>query len=977
MSGYGRRNHKRAPDPGERIGTFVVERRLGAGAMGVVLLAHDPELDRPVAIKLLKTDDADETARARLVREAQSAARVSHPNVVAVHQVGTHEGQVYVVMEYVDGGTLRQWVEAESRSCSEVLAAYRQAGEGLAAAHAAGLVHRDFKPDNVLIGRDARVRVSDFGLVGLAGDIVERAPTLETDDTDARLTRTGAVMGTPAYMPPEQYAGQRMDARSDQFSFCVSLFEALHGTRPFEGDTLASLLCSIEEGRVRRPTRSDVPHAIQVALERGLSTDPADRHPNMPTLLEALAPPKRSRAGAVLVAAGGVAVSGVLAAAYILGPGPMGPTAAACPDAVEAYGSAWSEGRRNEVKAGLDGTGHRTSNDVFTHLDEELTARRAAWIDAFEQACETHRRGEQTQTIFELRSTCLMRLRDEADAFSALVAEGDERLVDGVLSSSTLLRPIAACADVEALQAASPPRAEVLARLAPLRRELTRARILLLAGRHHDVLSSTRELETKLREVGVNADLAAALVVAARAEMQLGEFDDAEAHLREAMTLAAKARAHAVEARATATLMYVVGPGQGRYEEALGMLAAGEAAAQRSSDRRAATYLQAATGTVLFATGKTDEAMAAFDGAITTLESFERPPPDELGNAYSNRAGLKIKLGDVKGAIADYELGLEAIARGLGRRHPFYGALALSLGNTLKDTGDPERALEQYTAALQAWEATYGPDHTSCALARVYEAQAHMARDQLEEARKALEDARGRHERAGADDPRGLVSIVDNLAWVAWRQGRFDDAKRDYARARELVLASADENDPRLASYDEALASILRSRGRPAEAVPLLEQARARHVDRHGPKHATVARASTLIGDAHLQSRDCKAALAHYRTAIKIRNDLELPPDAGLAQLLTGLGTCELQAADTASATDSIERAVSLLEETSIEPELSARIQLAHARLLWTQGRHEPARQAAHTAVTTLQSLGPAYAPQHEEARIWLGAHAR
>jgi hypothetical protein len=304
------------PPPGERIGRYAVLDVLGRGGMGVVVSAYDPELDRRVAIKLVSA--AGEVARAerreRLVREARAMAKIRHPNVVAVYEVGEHEGQVYLVMEQVEGGTLRQAIDAMrakgQADWRAVLDLFISAGRGLAAAHAAGMVHRDFKPENVFVDRDGRVLVGDFGLVG-----TDAGPDSTDGDApvDERLTRADVVMGTPAYMAPEQHTGESPDGRVDQFAFCVALFEALCGELPFSGDTRKDYVTSIMRGDIRdlAATRR-LPRWLREAIVRGLAPTPAARHRSIDALLVDLgADPgrqwlhgKRERAVAVAASAG-------------------------------------------------------------------------------------------------------------------------------------------------------------------------------------------------------------------------------------------------------------------------------------------------------------------------------------------------------------------------------------------------------------------------------------------------------------------------------------------------------------------------------------------------------------------------------------------------------------------------------------------------------------------------------------------------
>jgi serine/threonine protein kinase len=285
--------------PGRRVGRYVIEVLIGRGAMGAVYAATDPDLHRKVAVKLLRADALSDRARtqmrSRLLREAQAMARLSHPEVITVHDVGSFGDQLFVAMEYVEGETLRRWRCAKHRSCAEILAVYERAGSGLAAAHEAGLVHRDFKPDNVLVGRDGRVRVTDFGL---ARSVDEREGATTPAETEiepgsnrllATLTRTGTLLGTPAYMAPEQLRGGAADARSDVFSFCVALYEALYGERPFAGATVVLLQSAIEQGRMRAaPVMTPVPAWLRAVLLRGLRAKPEERFASMRALLDAL-----------------------------------------------------------------------------------------------------------------------------------------------------------------------------------------------------------------------------------------------------------------------------------------------------------------------------------------------------------------------------------------------------------------------------------------------------------------------------------------------------------------------------------------------------------------------------------------------------------------------------------------------------------------------------------------------------------------
>jgi serine/threonine protein kinase len=285
---------------GAQIGErYRITSVLGVGGMGVVYAAYDPELDRPVAIKILQPEvghDRD-MLRARLMREARAMARLAHPNVAAVYDVGSVGDDLFVAMELIEGRTLRAWVAQDEPGWEAIVNAYRQAGQALAAAHALGIIHRDFKPDNALIDEHGRVRVVDFGLARANSDNHDShdrplRATLEAEpaaDNQMKLTRTGSVIGTPAYMAPEQHLGQRAGAAADQFSFCVSLYEALWTERPFAGDTAAEVSRAVIDGNVREPPRNaDVPLWIYGVLAGGLRPSAHERYPSMEAILTAL-----------------------------------------------------------------------------------------------------------------------------------------------------------------------------------------------------------------------------------------------------------------------------------------------------------------------------------------------------------------------------------------------------------------------------------------------------------------------------------------------------------------------------------------------------------------------------------------------------------------------------------------------------------------------------------------------------------------
>lgn len=270
------------------FGRFLALHPIGMGAMSAVYAALDEELGRTIAVKFLHAN-YDREDLSRIHREAQALARISHPNVVQIYETGIHDGRTFIAMEFVQGVTLSVWQTARKRTIQEVLAIYVAAGRGLVAAHQAGIVHRDFKPDNVLVGVDGRPRVADFGLARLAG-VTDRAVENGSPSQPVTETAHGTIIGTPAYMSPEQYGGDVVDERADQFSFCTALFEALYGRRPFNGASLAEIRVQVVAESIDEPeVRHRAPPYVHEALRRGLASDPSRRWSSLSDLLDHLA----------------------------------------------------------------------------------------------------------------------------------------------------------------------------------------------------------------------------------------------------------------------------------------------------------------------------------------------------------------------------------------------------------------------------------------------------------------------------------------------------------------------------------------------------------------------------------------------------------------------------------------------------------------------------------------------------------------
>jgi len=502
---------------GATIGRYVVLGWVGNGAMGDVYSAYDPDLDRKLAIKLLRVKRGSSVngldGKTRLLREAQAIAKLSHPNVVVVHDVGTFEDRVFIAMEFIEGGTLNFWLHAQPRSWREILKVFIAAGRGLQHAHEANLVHRDFKPDNVMVRVDGEVRVMDFGLVRYI-DVIDneaegepavnsplanlpvgpettraamaldatidlnRPPSIPASlqAVQSRLTQTGVVLGTPAYMAPEQFVGQTVDARTDQFAFCVALYEALFGVRPFDGATMSELTGNVLAGHVRQtPQRSQVPLAIARALRRALSVAPAERYPSMTELLAELERHAHPRRNLVMGMAAGFAVLAVLA-------GGLGwrelDRESLCALPEERFEGVWeTSGRNGSRRAAIEfmfrtagqenskissgrstswGWANNRSRVSYTSASHLLDKYVRDWLTTYKDACEaTNYRKDQSAQVLDLRMSCLNDRFNELRGLSDMLVAPSSQLIENAGQAAAALGSLDQCSNVDVLRSSS------------------------------------------------------------------------------------------------------------------------------------------------------------------------------------------------------------------------------------------------------------------------------------------------------------------------------------------------------------------------------------------------------------------------------------------------------------------------------------------------------------------------------------------
>ncbi len=880
--------------------TYRVVRRLGAGGMGVVYLAHDQRLKRDVALKLHTRG-----AAARLAREATAIAQLQHPNVVTVYQIGTHAGFPYVAMEYVDGGTARAWLAEARRPWRAIVALYVAAARGLAAAHAAGMVHRDFKPENLLVGKDGRIRVADFGL---AREVGERdAATPVTDELLSPLTQTGVMVGTPAYMAPEQRAGGAVDAAADQFALCASLWEALYGARPFAGGDAATLAAATARGVIAAPADArGVPRAIRRALERGLAADPARRFPSMEALAQALTPRRSwARWGGAAVAVAG------LASAAALWP-------RAAPDPCRDAGRLVDR----EVPAALIDAmrvvvmGSPASEVKRDRIAARLGRVRPTLLAATEQACRAAR-VERTLPagLAERAAACLT---ERARVAAILVDDRALAATDPVAYLDRLrgIPPLTPCLDAVVL-AATPARADDAS---------LRARALLWAAKSevdHD-----------------RAAAAAATLAQARAVMPAD--DDG-----------ARALALVVEGG--------IAYDEHRFDAAGQALADAYYAGVARDDP--AVYLSALGQLVILHTGEVRDPAAMQQWlrvAAAAVKRDQARAPVETAGVASALSAAADRGGNPAAALRYADIAT-AIHAGVGNRG-FIAEAAHVRANALAGGGRHAEAIADYRAALEVIEAELGSD---APMTIVILGELGLSQVEAGQREEALATA-GRLEAALASGgPRDLTraTALLNLGVVLAEAGA-DDARAEpaYREARAIYAAALGPEHPDVLLCDTNLALIANGRGAHGEALATLE--RVLTIQRRTPGIEDIELASTQVNLAavalaagdHARAAPAAAAAVEAFVATEPGSRREVFARVFQVRALVALGRAH-EALPIARAADVAARALPDVEDAALNTAVEiARVQLA-------LGRDVAAARAALTqARAGFVALGPGMA---------------
>lgn len=861
---------------GTAVGRFVILDVLGSGGMGTVYSAYDPELDRNVALKLLHPSIAD---GAQLRSEAQVMARIQHANVVAVHEVGAFGDQLFIAMEHVDGVTLRHWLAEAPRTWREVVAVFLQAGEGLSAAHQAGVVHCDFKPENVLVGRDRRVRVSDFGIAALKLDVAAIAG------------------GTPGYMAPEALRASGGDARSDQFGFCISLHEALYGGRPFRARDPEHLTDEVQRGLPPAARRARVPAHLRAVLRRGLALAPNDRYPSMRDLLADLRRRLETRRRLRLAAAAAALLGIAVTATVFIALGHAAPSVAPCAGARTRLAGIWDFPRKLTAHTAFLATGLPYAPVSFGHAAERLDRYADAWLTARTEACEaTEVRHEQSAALLDRRIACLDDLAIRMRVIAETFVHADVATVRDAALVSEGLPPLGSCSDLKALLAVVPPPSDPItrARTDALLASVTQASTLLdagkpdaaaratprpadvrsigyapLAARHSFLegrLASWRgdnaQARTLFKQAAAEAEAGGIDETKARALLKAAQYADAAGDAGEAERLFGEASATSRRLGTPDVIEAELAQGRGRVHNAAGRFA--EALEQRQRVLavmirvHGAADVQTANARIEVA----ESLRTLFRGADALVEA-ERAAHDldaalgaahpDAASAHAMHAILRFDRGHYAEALAESSLAYDHLVAVLGPRHADLAGAVTVAGNAHLALHHDDTAFEMMRRAVALTQDGFGPDHAMVRGARLGLAQGLLRAGRSREATvelKAILDASARTG-AARDYLDGMALVGLGSALVIERKPRAAVARCE--QGIRILDAQLGRRNVETAAARGELAQAVSTFDR-RRALALLEEAVAIELDTLGASDPRTGTDRTRLGKLLYQS---------------------------------------------------------------------------------------------------------------------------
>ncbi len=938
---------------GDSLGRYTVLQRIGAGGMGVVYAAFDPQLDRRVALKVMHAGDVgpvDSGGRARLLREAQAMAKLSHPNVITVHDVGTYGERVFVAMEFIEGSTLRDWINAE-RAWPELVDAFVRAGRGLASAHAAGLVHRDFKPDNVLIGSDGRVLVMDFGLARQAamrtGPVHSRLQEMRSasssasssgsssavaETRDLNLTRTGAMLGTPAYMAPEQHRGEPIGPHADQFSFCVALYEALYRERPFEGSSMASLAINVLDGKVRNaPRDTKVPTWLRGVVLRGLATAPEDRFPSMDALLAELQRDPPQARHPWLVAGIAVGIAGIITAVYM---STRSGRLEACKTSSQAIDEVWSAERKASLAAKFEASGEAYASPSWQSMSRALDGYAEAWTTVYDVRCtaDARARARSTPKYEDPGLLCLEDRRTDLDQLLSHLEEDGaarEAAAQAAQAAQELPQP-ATCTSLRRSDAsddrltADEKRRDKLDDLHTL---LSRGRALVALERPEAAQTLDRAL-TRAEAIDAPRVRSEALLLSARALLQQGDASEADGRLRESILLAAQTGRADVEAAAWTLMINIVALRQGLYDEARRVALGAQAAIARAGDDSLSrAQLLIGLGSIAQAEGSYGMAQRQFAKALEV--QTERLPNGDLRLADTHAwIGAALEgMGRYSMAAQHHKASLTIREQVLGASHPDVAETLLQLASSMQGG----MRLDAAEGTLVRARMLLDP-HSTMSLADLPDPSDTPVISNETFASLAY--------------PVDLARCLDQLGTLRRAQEGFDQAGRLHARAVAILERALGPTHRDVGYAHVNLGVVLADQRRNAEALPHLRRGLEVWTKTLPPGHADLGFAHLDLANSLWATGSSESAREHYALALGVWESSMGEEHPLVAYALTGLGRTLIDTGAPQDAVPLLERALELRTHEDEDNLNIAEVSLLLGRALYMSGQDQTRGEA-------------------------------
>jgi tRNA A-37 threonylcarbamoyl transferase component Bud32/tetratricopeptide (TPR) repeat protein len=961
--------------PPTKIGRYTVLDLLGVGGMGVVCTAYDPKLDRKIALKLLrkrgnKKEQRDSTGQARLIREAQALAKLSHPNIVTVHDVDQFEGQVYMAMEYVDGVSLDQWMVRGQRGWREVLEVFTHAARGLAAAHAAGITHRDFKPANVLIGKDGRVLVVDFGLAKSHDDksqersgihsksdhtprttdapepaqLRERGSLMDVigSTQDTKLTQVGRTVGTPAYMAPEQFLGLSVGPETDQFSFGVALFEALYGYLPFPDESREELVERVTEGRVNdTPKDTPVPGWVHRVVLRTLGRKPEDRYASMNSLIAALQADPAKRRRRALLAAGTVVLTVLGTYGVVMG---LTPDRDVCTGAALRIDEVWDRTRKATIESAFLETNLPFAADAWTRVEEELDVRTAAWVEHHTEVCEaTSVRREQSPALMDVRMACLERRRGELRALVEVFQMPDHSVVAEAVKAVQGLEDSEGCLTMLDRSGAAIDDPVMRIQADEIESMLAQSKARNLSERSQSAIELAKEALSRARALGHRPTLARAAMH--HATLRAENVTDADAgeirdNLIEATSIAEETDQFDLEVEGWSKLILFDGGTRGHPEAGLALRIPAEMALRRGGGVRAEAALEQATGAVLHANQDHQAALEAQKRALEKWRAAVGEQHTSVAGVLSNIGAEHAELGQLDEARRYLEEAATIVERLQGPHHPWLGFIHINLGGVLQLQGDHVGAKAHYLAAAEI-------------LQRVL--------------------------------PAGDLRTLNAMLGLAQTEEETDPvrAEQRYEDVLSMILAQKLPDLMLLASTQNSLGNLVRHRARAITGDP----AQVERLHRKAFQHLTAALETyqRLPGDKRparklklVETNLCRLenergrlpeALEHCTNAWAHQRAEQGPLDATGLEAVQLLADLQLEHGSRAEAIDLLRKAIAMST-----PEESADLRLRLGELWW---KHEPSRRTEAMELVSEAELALRTGASSEHGRLkqWLQEH--